>query len=151
MRNKILGAAMGLLTGALVACGGGDAGEGAATPPPPPPPAATPPAAAPAQVALPEGVTQEMVTQGQAVFTGAGLCGTCHMPDGTGGPLAPNLHDATWINIDGSYDAIVNLIMTGVAEPKEHPAPMPARGGSTISDEQVRQVAAYVYTLSHGG
>lgn len=152
MRNKILGTTFGVLTGALVACGGGgDAGGDAATPPPAPPPAAAPPAA-PAAVELPAGVTQDMVTQGQAIFSGAGLCSTCHAPDGSGGPLAPNLRDQTWLNIaSGTYDEIVGVVTSGVAEPQEHPAPMPARGGSTISDDQVRQVAAYVYTLSHGG
>lgn len=152
MRNNFLGAVFGVLTvGMLAACGGGgDAGadaEDAATPPaatPTPPPATTPPAAAD----LPEGVTQEMVAQGQAIFTGAGLCATCHGPDGSGTALAPNLHDDEWLNISGrNYDEIVDNIMTGVAEPKEHPAPMPPRGGSQITDEQVRQVAAYVYSL----
>ncbi len=90
-----------------------------------------------------------MVAQGQALFTGAGLCSTCHGTDANGTPLAPSLRDDTWLNIDGSYDAIVNLVMTGVPQPKEHPAPMPAKGGSQITDEQVRQVAAYVISL-HG-
>src|SRR5690606_26526605 len=100
---------------------------------------------------LPEGVTQEMVTAGQQVFQGAGICITCHGPDAKGTPLAPDLTDQTRINIDGSYDAIVQLVTNGVPQPVEHPSPMPPKGGSQITDEQVRQVAAYVYSLSHGG
>jgi mono/diheme cytochrome c family protein len=110
-------------------------------------PAAT--EAAPA-MNLPEGVTAAMVAEGQTIFMGQGICFTCHMQGGVGGPLAPNLTDDTWINIDGSYDAIVQTVMTGVAEPKEHPSPMLPRAGTGITDEQVRAVAAYVWTLSHG-
>lgn len=99
-------------------------------------------------VALPEGVTEEMVAQGKEIFGGAGICYTCHGPDGTGTPLAPNLTDATWINIDGGYDAIVELVKTGVAQPEEHQAPMPPMGGAQLDEDQVRAVAAYVYTLA---
>jgi mono/diheme cytochrome c family protein len=152
MRNRFLGAFVGLMTvGSLVACGGGDAEPegGAATPAPAPAP---PPAAVGANVELPEGVTQEMVTQGQQVFAGPGLCTTCHGPDASGTTLAPSLRDTEWLNVEqGTYDEIVNVIITGVAQPVQHPAPMPARGGSQISDEQVRQVAAYVYAIAHGG
>ncbi len=104
-----------------------------------------------AGIQLPEGVTAEMVAQGKAIFTGVGLCHTCHMADGTGGPLAPDLTDGQWINTDGTYEGIVNLVLTGVPEPKEHPGIMLPKGGSTISDEEVRAVAAYVWTLSHRG
>ncbi len=99
---------------------------------------------------LPEGVTQEMVAQGKSVYEGAGLCATCHGADGTGTALAPNLTDATWINMPAkTMDGIVSTVMTGVAQPKEHPSPMPAKGGANLTDDQVRAVAAYVFTLSH--
>ena len=145
MRRRLWSAAVGMLTISALACGGGDDAGGdagtpdttAATQPPP----ATPPAGT---AQLPEGVTQEMVTAGQAIFTGAGICQTCHGPDATGTPLAPNLTDQTWINIDGSYDQIVQLVTTGVPTPVEHPSPMPPKGGSQITDQQVREVAAYV-------
>ena len=38
---------------------------------------------------------------------------------------------------------------TGVPKPKEHPAPMPPKGGAPLTDDQVKAVAAYVYSLSH--
>jgi mono/diheme cytochrome c family protein len=155
MRNRVLSTLFGVVTaGVLVGCGGGgDASNTDAAPPPAAPPAASPPAAVPpAAVELPEGVTQEMVTQGQTIFTGAGLCQSCHGPDGSGTALAPSLRDQEWLNIQtGSYDEIVNLVNTGVAQPQQAPAPMPPKGGSQITDEQVRQVAAYVYSLSRGG
>lgn len=135
---------------ALSACGGdGGAPATEGTQQPSAEPAAE--AAAPAlSVDLPQGVTAEMVARGEQVFTGAGICYTCHMQGGVGGPLAPNLTDDQWINTDGTYENIVNVVMTGVAQPVEHPGIMLPRGGTNLSDDDVRAVAAYVWTLSHG-
>src|SRR5690606_18612418 len=117
----------------------------------------TPQAEAPPQqqpgagVELPPGVTPEMVAQGQQIYSSNGLCFTCHGPDATGIPnLGPSFRDNEWLNIDGSYDAIVQVIQTGVPQPKEAASPMPPMGGAQLTDEQVRAVAAYVYSLSHG-
>jgi mono/diheme cytochrome c family protein len=89
-----------------------------------------------------------MVAAGRAIFTGAGGCIACHGPDATGTPLGPNLTDNTWLNISGrNYDEIVALIKTGVPTPREAPAPMPPKGGSQITDQQVNEVAAYVVSL----
>lgn len=97
---------------------------------------------------LPEGVTPEMVEEGEQIFAGDGLCATCHGTDGTGTPMGPDLTDGEWLHIDGSYDQIVELVMNGVQQPEQYPTPMVPRGGSDISDEQVRSVSAYVWTLS---
>lgn len=134
----------------LAGCGGGGdapAADEAQQPAQEAAPAATE-AAAPMN--LPEGVTPAMVAEGQQIFMGEGICFTCHMEGGVGGPLAPNLTDDVWINIDGSYESIVRNIMTGVPEPKEHPGIMLPKGGTNITDDQVRAVGAYVWTLSHG-
>lgn len=87
--------------------------------------------------------------EGKAIFTGKGNCFACHGPDAKGTPLAPDLTDTKWINIDGSLASIVQLVKTGVPQPKEHPAPMPAMGGATLTDKEVQAVASYVYSLSH--
>lgn len=102
---------------------------------------------------LPEGVTPEMIAQGKQIFTGPGICATCHGPDGKGVPnLGANLTDAEWKHSDGSYEGIVKTILSGVpAEKSTTGTPMPPKGGSTITDEQVKAVAAYVWSLSHGG
>jgi len=140
-------AVLGLVTlSAIMACGGGETAEQQ-------PPAETTPATPPpdqgATAQLPPGVTQAMVADGQSLFTTTGLCFTCHGPDGKGTANAPDLTDDAWLNISArNYDEIVNVIMTGVAQPKQFPAPMIAKGGSTITDEQVRAVAAYVYSLA---
>jgi mono/diheme cytochrome c family protein len=86
---------------------------------------------------------------GKAIFTGKGNCFACHGPDAKGTPLAPDLTDAKWLNIDGSLAAIVKLVKEGVAAPKEHPAPMPAMGGATLTDKELQSVASYVFSLSH--
>lgn len=98
---------------------------------------------------LPEGVTPAMVKEGAGVFKGAGLCFACHGPDGKGG-IGPNLTDGTWLHSKGSYTDIVQQITTGVpAKESKSGIVMPPKGGSTISDAQVKAVAAYVWTLSH--
>lgn len=118
-------------------------------------PAATQPptgGAAPAPAGAgkpPAGATADDVAAGQKIFMGMGNCFTCHGPGGAGTALAPALNDQTWIHIDGTWPAIQALVKSGVPKPKEHPAPMPAMGGAKLSDEQVKQVAAYVYSLSH--
>ena len=108
------------------------------------------PAGAAATGAAPQGATAEDVTAGQQIFTATGNCYTCHGPDAKGTALAPNLTDGEWINVDGTFAAIQTLVKTGVPTPKQHPAPMPAMGGVQLSDDQIRQVAAYVWSLGGG-
>jgi mono/diheme cytochrome c family protein len=107
---------------------------------------ATPAQRAPVQ--LPEGVTEEMVAQGETLYGSTGNCFTCHSPNGAGTPLAPAINDVNWIHIDGSFESLVRIISEGVPQPAQYPAAMPARGGAAITDEQVRQIAAYVYAIS---
>lgn len=102
-----------------------------------------------AQAALPEGVTQAMVDKGNEIYHKGGLCYACHGQDGKG-LVGPNLTDDVWLHSKGSYTELVDQITKGV--PKEESKsgiPMPAKGGSTISDEEVKAVAAYVWRLSH--
>ena len=90
-----------------------------------------------------------MVTAGQSTFTT--VCAACHGADAKGQPnLGPNLTDATWINTDGTYDGIINTVKTGVATPKESATVMPPMGGAQLTDDQVRSVAAYVWSLGGG-
>jgi mono/diheme cytochrome c family protein len=99
---------------------------------------------------LPEGVTPAMVEEGKGIYNGAGICMSCHGATGEGIPsLGANLTDAEWLHIDGSYESIVENIMTGVtAQQSSSGVPMPAKGGTAITDDQVKAVAAYVWTLS---
>jgi len=108
--------------------------------------------AAQAQEALPEGMTQEMVAQGKTLFQGAGICAACHGPEGKGVPnLGADLSDDEWLHSDGSWTGIAETILKGVSADKSSTGSvMPPKGGSSLSDEQVRAVAAYVWSLSNG-
>lgn len=92
-----------------------------------------------------------MLALGEKIFQGktaGGLCFSCHGPAGKGTKgLAPNLTDATWLHGDGSYNFIVSTVEAGVPRPKEAAAPMPPKGGAMLTPDQVRAVAAYVYSL----
>jgi mono/diheme cytochrome c family protein len=96
-------------------------------------------------------LTPALVALGDSVFhgkAGGGTCFVCHGADAKGTPgLAPDLTRPKLLNGDGSYAFIVKLVQTGVPNPKEAPAPMPAMGGVNLTPEQVRAVAAYVYSL----
>ncbi len=99
---------------------------------------------------LPEGVTAAMIEEGEGIYGGAGICMSCHAATGEGIPnLGANLTDDEWLHTDGSYEAIVENIMTGVtSQESSSGVPMPAKGGAAITDDQVKAVAAYVWTLS---
>ena len=116
--------------------------DAAATPAKPEAPAPTAPGAA-------ASYSPELVAKGDALFHGSGNCYACHGSKGEG-LVGPNLTDAEWIHSKGSYDEIVAQINHGV--PKEESKSgivMPPKGGGTLSDDDVKAVAAYVYSLSH--
>ncbi len=98
---------------------------------------------------LPPGITRAMVERGKVVFEGAGMCASCHGAHADG-LIGPNLTDAEWWHVKGSYLEIVRQILVGVpAERATRGVAMPPKGGSTIGDADVQAVAAYVWTLSH--
>ena len=111
-------------------------------------------AAAPARAqtsqALPAGVTPEMIKKGDAIFHGTGLCFACHGADAKGA-VGPNLTDKEWLHIKGTYAEIDSLVTAGIPLEKAltGKGPMPPKGGSTISDDDVKAVSAYVWSLSH--
>jgi cytochrome c oxidase cbb3-type subunit 3 len=104
-----------------------------------------------AQDGFPEGVTEAMVKDGQAIFLGAGLCAVCHGMDGSGA-IGPDLTDGEWLIGRGTYPELIEQITKGVSMEEATNSMgliMPARGGSAITDDQVKTVAAYVWSLSH--
>jgi cytochrome c553 len=137
-----------LSVGSLVlACGHGQA-RTQQGPPAPPSHDATTSGALDSEI-----ITRSEITLGDSIFnggTGAGMCAPCHGPNGVGTRAAPSLADSQWINGDGSIGFIKGTIYEGVADPQQHPLPMPPFG-HTLSDRQWQAVAAYVYALSHGG
>jgi cytochrome c5 len=118
-------------------------------------PSATSSSTAPAPAArpaMPPGVTAAMISSGDSIFNNRS-CKNCHLVGGVGGPRGPNLTDAQWIHIDGSYDSIVKLVTTGFTKAeqvdKQYQFSMNPRGGVNLTDDQIRAVSAYVYSLSH--
>jgi mono/diheme cytochrome c family protein len=108
---------------------------------------AKPDAATPSGAAA--GYSPELVAKGDALFHASGNCYACHGSNGEG-LVGPNLTDAEWIHSKGGYDEIVAQINHGV--PKEESKSgivMPPKGGATLSDDDVKAIAAYVYSLSH--
>lgn len=98
---------------------------------------------------LPPGVTKEMITQGDAIFHGSGLCFACHGNDAKGA-VGPNLTDDQWLHSTGGYNDIIKQISDGVTKEQSKTGTiMPPKGGSDISDAEVKAVAAYVWSLSH--
>lgn len=100
---------------------------------------------------LPPGVTAAMVAEGEKLFKGTGLCSACHGADAKGMPgVGANLTDSEWNYSKGTYDDIVKQVLSGVPPEKSKTgAVMPPKGGSQLTDAQVKAVAAYVWTLSH--
>ena len=99
--------------------------------------------------AIPQGATKEMVAKGNEIYHKQGLCYACHGQDGKG-LVGPNLTDDVWIHSKGTYPELIAQVTKGVTkEESKSGVPMPAKGGSTISDDDVKAVAAYVWSLSH--
>jgi cbb3-type cytochrome c oxidase subunit III len=100
-----------------------------------------------------EPVDSAAIALGKKVFegkAGGAICFTCHAPNAKGvAGLGPDLTDSKWLHGDGSLAFLETLIKSGVTKPKQSAAPMPPMGGANLSAEQLRAVAAYVYSLTH--
>jgi len=87
--------------------------------------------------------TASLINAGRAVYHGQGTCAVCHGQNLEGGiGLALTAHE--WKDAKGgSLAAILGVITKGVGG-----TAMVAHPGG-INDEQARQVAAYVWAVSH--
>jgi glucose/arabinose dehydrogenase len=139
----------------VTACPSPTAGPGAVAQEAAKPPEGTHPdagAAANRKLAVPPGATREMVALGERVYhgqAGGAACMGCHGASGQGTTLGPPLLGKKWLWSDGSFEGITKTINDGVAQPKEYRSPMPAKGGAELTEEQVKAVGAYVWSLSH--
>lgn len=94
-----------------------------------------------------------LIQEGDSIFN-AGSCHRCHGPAGSGGTNGPDLTDATWVQGDGSLEAIRETIFWGVrrsamADPSWRFEMNPG-GGIELAWEQYASLAAYVWSLSNG-
>lgn len=150
MRKTTCLAAVGFVASTLVSACSRASTSGAAAAP------GTGAAARPAVPALPAGVTPAMIAAGDSIFH-ANACARCHGRGGVSGPNGPALakgDTARWLHGDGSYEAIVRTITSGVPRDslvdKTRRFQMNPRGSNPpISDDAVRAVAAYIWKLNH--
>ena len=95
-----------------------------------------------------------MAALGDSIFHGlaaGGQCQTCHAPNAQGTPLAPSLVNGKWLTGNGTYEFIQNRVTTGMPKPTApYPGPMLPMGGAQLTPDQIKAVAAYVYSISRG-
>lgn len=100
------------------------------------------------QAASPGAAAPALIARGDSVFHGPGNCYACHGSKGEG-LVGPSLIDAEWIHIKGTEEEIAAQVIKGITkEQSKSGIPMPPKGGATISDDDVKAVAAYVHSLS---
>jgi len=103
---------------------------------------------------MPAGVTPALIALGDSIFH-AKSCVRCHGADAKGATNGPDLTASTHLQVNGTYEDFIRVITEGVPadkiKDKSHPFPMRARGGQQplLTDDQIKAVAAYVYSLSH--
>lgn len=103
---------------------------------------------------LPAGVTAQMVERGRDLFD-KGSCIRCHGAEGRGHTNGPSLRRGKWLQHSGTYNEIVTTIINGVplrsVKGQGRRFPMNPRGGPMrVTDEQARDLAAYVWSISRG-
>lgn len=84
------------------------------------------------------------IQRGAQIYAGRGGCYDCHSSDAQGDPAigAPNLTDRIWLHGDGDRKTIANVIAHGSR------GVCPSWVGR-LSPLRIREVALYVYALSH--
>jgi mono/diheme cytochrome c family protein len=102
----------------------------------------------------PPALKATLVARGDSIFH-ARACARCHGPTASGTQNGPSLLGPTFLHIKGGYSEYVRIITTGVPQDsikdKTHRLNMQPRGGNQnpLNDDDIRAVAAYVYSLSH--
>jgi len=88
--------------------------------------------------------TASLISAGRAAYHGQGTCAVCHGQNLEGGGVGPALTAHEWKDAKGgSLAAILGVISKGV----DATAMVAHPGG--INDGQARQVAAYIWAVSH--
>lgn len=95
---------------------------------------------------LPQGVTARQGDQGRSLYRGS--CVMCHGEGGRGTQLGPSLVDAEWSRGAGTFEEVIQVVAEGAPATEQYGVPMPPRGNGTLTDEQIRAVAAYTFSLS---
>ena len=141
----------------VLACGESNEQTTAQPTPPTPPPPAEEPAPPPPPPAPPAADTMAAAAPGDPVARGAVhykmLCATCHGEDGcTPGPGAVGLDPQPAKHCDGNYmnkltdEHLFKTIKEGGASVGK--SPLMAPWGGALTDDQIRDVVAYVRSLA---
>lgn len=102
---------------------------------------------------IPRATLAQMIDAGADVFND-GTCVACHGVGGRGTRRrAPDLTDDEWLHSEGRYEGIIRTIFWGVKREEmkavtPRPFAMNPKGGMTMTTEEFRAVAAYVWSLS---
>lgn len=124
-----------LLAAGLVLCGSaGAAQDSARTKSPPRPPE----------------VTDSAIARGHGLYHGTANCAACHGVEGIGTDSGPALAQGVWMHGPDSYEGILERVTHGIPEAwSTRGVAMPIRGWQTLDDAAARDVAAYVWYISH--
>ncbi len=83
------------------------------------------------------------IDHGRQIFHGEGTCFACHGQHMEGG-IAPTLRPHKWKNGDGTLEAIMKIIQTGV------PGTAMVSHPGNINEAELKDVATYVWAVSRG-
>jgi mono/diheme cytochrome c family protein len=99
---------------------------------------------------LPPQVTDSAITRGGALFHGSANCAACHGVEGAGTDSGPPLAQGVWMHGPDSYEGILERVVHGIPKAwSTRGLAMPMRGWLTLDDAGARDVAAYVWYISH--
>jgi mono/diheme cytochrome c family protein len=101
-------------------------------------------------MAPPSQVTDSAVARGRELFHGSANCVACHGREGVGTDSGPALAQGVWLHGSDSFEGILNRVIHGLPKAwTTRGVTMPMRGWAELTDLQARDVAAYVWRLSH--
>lgn len=104
----------------------------------------------PVPLPKPQQVNDSAIARGRIIFHGTGNCEACHGAAGVGTDSGPALAQGVWMHGPDTFEGILQRVVHGI--PKAYSSrgvTMPMRGWNTLSDAQAREVAAYVWSISH--
>jgi mono/diheme cytochrome c family protein len=95
-------------------------------------------------------VNDSAIARGREIFHGTGNCAACHGVAGAGTESGPPLAQGVWMHGPDTFEGILERVVHGI--PKAYSTrglAMPMRGWNTLTDGESRDVAAYVWSISH--
>jgi mono/diheme cytochrome c family protein len=91
------------------------------------------------------------IAAGRQLYQSTGGCVPCHGEAGEGSPEGPSLVAGPWELGDGSWSWLLGITRhAGWGTRTREGDPRPMRGPTVLDSAGVRQVAAYVFSISRG-